>query len=952
MWQEFQKVVSATEPELGLGVIKDVDGNTIEVFFSLSSEVRRYALRSSPIKRFVLKPGQVGKFRDLGELEINDVKTENGLAFYVCGEKELSEKELEAVVVGHGAEEQFFSKSFTHHDAYELRKEAWHMQSMTESNPIAGMLGARVTPLSHQLYIANEVSRRPHPRVILSDEVGLGKTIEAGLIFGALRVLDRANRVLILTPQSLVHQWVAEMYRKFGQLFSVIDEERCDEEMASQGISAFEVNQFAITAIDFLENSPKRMMEALKEDWDLVIIDEAHHYRWFEEEPNLKWIIAKKLSDISKGLLLLTATPQQHGRETEFGLLHLVDPARFSDYDEFLVAADNMQHVAELAAKIQKDQITDEVKAKLQGYFSHDKQFVEKLNDSTTKKEELLAALIDRHGTGRALFRNRRARLKGFPKRTLVDHRLSPTSSYMKKLAAFDPETIDPSVFMDIATARYSEKVNMYKASENPRYKWIQKFSRELDGEKALVICAKPEHAIEIAALINKTTDTKAAVFHEEMSVIDRDKQAAYFAEENGADMLICSEIGGEGRNFQFASKLVLMDIPRHPDLLEQRIGRLDRIGQGKEIEIHVPWQSDTPEEVLFTWFADGLNAFESAWNGAAFLLDHFVEDIFECFESFLPSCAFHDKKHDLLDELIKESSRVADEFRREKAESVDVLIDLNSYDESRGEELLDEVYDSDDNPNLEFFMRSMFDHYGVDYEEFDDRGSLLIKPESLSFIDKFPGISSNEESVITFDRDVALAREEISFLTYDHPIVEGSLGLIIERGEGVASLAKWPNSPRPQGVLVELSFVLEAVGEKSLELGRYLPTQLKEFQMDQSGKAVEETRHKEEKLFLVELEKYEVPDDIEKLRAILTPMFEKADAQAKEWAKLKVEKAARAAEKELMVEYERIQALYDVNPFISDHELAYAKEKIHKVTSHIRQAEPRLDGIRLIFCQ
>ena len=80
--------------------------------------------------------------------------------------------------------------------------------------------------------------------------------------------------------------------------------------------------------------------------------------------------------------------------------------------------------------------------------------------------------------------------------------------------------------------------------------------------------------------------------------------------------------------------------------------------------------------------------------------------------------------------------------------------------------------------------------------------------------------------------------------------------------------------------------------------------------------------------------------------------MFEKADAQAKEWAKLKVEKAARAAEKELMVEYERIQALYDVNPFISDHELAYAKEKIHKVTSHIRQAEPRLDGIRLIFCQ
>ena len=112
----------------------------------------------------------------------------------------------------------------------------------------------------------------------------------------------------------------------------------------------------------------------------------------------------------------------------------------------------------------------------------------------------------------------------------------------------------------------------MYDAKENPRYKWIRKFSTGLAGEKALVICAKPQHAIEIAELINKTTDTKAAVFHEEMSVIDRDKQAAFFAEPNGADMLICSEIGGEGRNFQFASKLVLMDIPRHPDLLEQEL--------------------------------------------------------------------------------------------------------------------------------------------------------------------------------------------------------------------------------------------------------------------------------------------------------------------------------------------------------------------------------------------
>ena len=123
------------------------------------------------------------------------------------------------------------------------------------------------------------------------------------------------------------------------------------------------------------------------------------------------------------------------------------------------------------------------------------------------------------------------------------------------------------------------------------------------------------------------------------------------------------------------------MDIPRHPDLLEQRIGRLDRIGQGKEIEIHVPWQSDTPEEV----YSHGLQMVLmplKVRNGVAFLPDHFVEDIFECFESCLPQSPLHDKKDDL-DDLIKESAKVADEFRKEKAESVDVLIDL-IYDEKK----------------------------------------------------------------------------------------------------------------------------------------------------------------------------------------------------------------------------------------------------------------------------
>ena len=96
------------------------------------------------------------------------------------------------------------------------------------------------------------------------------------------------------------------------------------------------------------------------------------------------------------------------------------------------------------------------------------------------------------------------------------------------------------------------------------------------------------------------------------MSIVERDKAAHYFAdEEDGAQILLCSEIGSEGRNFQFAHHLVLFDFVITPDLLEQRIGRLDRIGQTQTVQIHVPYLAKTAQHVLLDWYHEGLNAFE-----------------------------------------------------------------------------------------------------------------------------------------------------------------------------------------------------------------------------------------------------------------------------------------------------------------------------------------------------
>ena len=125
--------------------------------------------------------------------------------------------------------------------------------------------------------------------------------------------------------------------------------------------------------------------------------------------------------------------------------------------------------------------------------------------------------------------------------------------------------------------------------------------------------------ALDIAQTLKIRTGLHVPVFHEHMNLVARDRAAAFFAnQDEGSQVLVCSEIGSEGRNFQFAHHLILFDLPLNPDLLEQRIGRLDRIGQTETIQIHVPYIEHTAQAVMFHWYHQGLNAVQatlSCWS-------------------------------------------------------------------------------------------------------------------------------------------------------------------------------------------------------------------------------------------------------------------------------------------------------------------------------------------------
>jgi ATP-dependent helicase HepA len=131
----------------------------------------------------------------------------------------------------------------------------------------------------------------------------------------------------------------------------------------------------------------------------------------------------------------------------------------------------------------------------------------------------------------------------------------------------------------------------------------------ELSPAKILLICTTKEKVLALEAAISKIK-LNVGVFHEDLSLVQRDRNAAWFADNENTQILLCSEIGSEGRNFQFAHHLILFDVPFHPELLEQRIGRLDRIGQKNDINIHIPYILGSPQNLLVRWFHEGLNAF------------------------------------------------------------------------------------------------------------------------------------------------------------------------------------------------------------------------------------------------------------------------------------------------------------------------------------------------------
>jgi ATP-dependent helicase HepA len=939
-YEPGQRWISDSEAELGLGTILMQDGRMLTVLYPATGETRQYAANNAPLTRVRFSPGDEITHFEGWKLTVQEVDDVDGLLVYhgLDGQSQsvtLPETQLSNFIQFRLASDRLFAGQIDPLPWFALRYRTLEFTSKQLQSSLWGLGGVRAQPIAHQLHIAREVADRIAPRVLLADEVGLGKTIEAGLVIHRQLLSGRASRVLILVPENLQHQWLVEMRRRFNLDVALFDAERFIESDAS---NPFEDCQLALVALEWLCEDERAQDALFAAGWDLLVVDEAHHLVWHPEHASEEYSLVEQLAEVIPGVLLLTATPEQLGQDSHFARLRLLDPNRFHDLEAFRAESANYKPVAEAVQELlDQGRLSPAAHQTIHDFLGAEGEaLLGAVSDGDSEAAaRLVRELLDRHGTGRLLFRNTRAAVQGFPERELHAYPLPSPDLYMELPIGEHPD-LYPEVSYQ-AQADLDEDQRWWRF--DPRVEWLIDTLKMLKRVK--VICAHAETAMDLEDALRVRKGIAATVFHEGMNILERDRAAAYFADEEfGAQVLICSEIGSEGRNFQFAHHLVLFDLPAHPDLLEQRIGRLDRIGQKHRIQVHVPYLESSPQERLFQWYHQALNAFLATCPTGNALQHQFGTRLLPLLES-----GDDGEWQSLVDEARGERERLEGELHAGR----DRLLELNSGGAGEGEALVEAILEQDDQFALPIYMEQLFDAFGIDSEDHSDN-ALILRPSEKMLDASFP-LGDDEGVTITYDRDLALAREDMQFLTWEHPMVQGGMDLVRSGSMGNTGVALIKNKAlKPGTVLLELLYVSEVVAPRALQLGRYLPPAALRCLLDGNGndlahKVAFETLNDQ----LESVPRASANKFVQAQRDTLNPLINAGEDRVATRHLERVAQAKRRLAADTEEELARLTALQAVNPSVRDSELDALRQQREQGLALLDKAALRLEAIRVL---
>lgn len=417
-------------------------------------------------------------------------------------------------------------------------------------------------PHGYQVQTARKVLYEMDCRALIADEVGLGKTIEAGLIIKELLCTGRAKRVLILTPASLVQQWWSELNEKFDINFWV----------SRKGPWAWS-GQLVISSLDKAKREEHRQL-ILENDYDLVIIDEAHKLK---NRKTSNWNLAAGLR--TKGLVLLTATPMHNKVEEVYNLVCLLKPELFPDYESFL------SHY-----QLNPKAMISDLRDKLQDVMIRNLTREQGIKNITRK---ISLSRIELSEQEKEIYR----RIRSYPGTFLS---LTLCKEFCSSLSA---------LYDTLQKKGDTELLPMLEACEiSPKLIYLDQILHRHQG-KILIFTEYLQTQFYIARYLNEQ-NIKFTLFNGQLKRNQKEWVKDLF-QKRDIPVMVCTDAGSQGLNFQYCDVIVNFDLPWNPMKVEQRIGRIDRIGQkSNDVFIYNFVMKDTLEEKIFTVLGEKISLF------------------------------------------------------------------------------------------------------------------------------------------------------------------------------------------------------------------------------------------------------------------------------------------------------------------------------------------------------
>ncbi|MFC7073035.1 helicase-related protein [Halovenus rubra] len=764
-----------------------------------------------------------------------------------------------------------------HHD---LRERTTRLDLAYRYDRFLSLTNNRIEIEPYQVQAAYEILNSYDHRYLIGDEVGLGKTIEAGIVIEELIARGRAQRVLIVAPAPLTVQWQEEMREKFDRNFVIYDRETVETHRQSHpNQNVWEQEDLIITSIDFAKQtnddpesdrvSVRDALDNLNASWDVAVFDEAHHLtarRGSDDsiERTQRYTVGEAVAENSDALLLMTGTPHKGKSDQFYFLVSLLDPYRFSHESQI-----NPDALDDLMIRRLKDDMHD-----TDGTRMFPEKNIEALGvDMSRAERKLYDDVTEYIREYYNLAQQEENQAAGFTmviyQKRLVSSIYAIQKSLENRMRAIQNDAVaedlpddvqeliprystEPETLTDTERERVEEALETVTVTLNQsqiqeeldrvKQLWQQAKSIETDSKAQMlkqfvgrILSNDPEEKILI---FTEYTDTleylRDKVFddHDIAQVygdLDQDRRREEMEKfENEANLMLATDAAQEGLNLQFAHIMVNYDLPWNPIRIDQRMGRLHRYGQERTVEIRNLFFKNTRESEILNLLVEKTNQIESDLGMRSDVLGRVLEDV-DLDDTIMAAIA----ENRPTDEIVGDIEKTIEE-RKEALQTVEneFLIrdrfDLSDEDEEILEVIERSQHGDVSEDDIEVLVREFFDEFGGNI-----RG---VRPgPARSGGDVFqlgvPDVLSGDQvssqyDRATFTREVAMEQDDVDFIALDHPLVQSLIEFCLDstriQGQVAVKVAE-DGEPGP-GVLFNyrLGYVSgagEAVTEKLVPL-------------------------------------------------------------------------------------------------------------------------------------